>query len=206
LPFSPQTAALVLGASKNKSQMRKLIYVINLTIDGCLDHTIIAAPDEELFDYYISLVRDAGLIVYGRITYELMVPYWPDILKNPDGETKSDVEYARAFVAAQKVIFSRTLKSVEDENSRISRSSLKDEILKLKEEDGNDILVGGVDIPSQLTELGLIDEYLFVVMPIFVGKGRRFLDDVILKEKIKLKLLDTKTFKSGSIVLRYSKQ
>ena len=186
--------------------MRKLIYTINLTIDGCLDHTIIAAPDEELFDYYIRLVRDAGLIVYGRITYELMVPYWPDILKNPDGETKADVEYARAFVAAQKVIFSRTLKSVEDENSRISLSSLKDEILKLKEEDGNDILVGGVDIPSQLTELGLIDEYLFVVMPIFVGKGRRFLDDVILKEKIKLKLLDTETFRSGSVVLHYLKQ
>src|SRR5580658_7872590 len=105
--------------------MRKLIYTINHTVDGCLDHTAFM-PDEGLFDYYIRLVQDAGLIVYGRITYELMVPYWPDILKNPAGETKADVEYARAFVAAKKVIFSRTLKSVEDENSRISLSSLKD--------------------------------------------------------------------------------
>jgi dihydrofolate reductase len=185
--------------------MRKLIYTINLTVDGCMDHTAFL-PDEELFDYYIRLVRDAGLIVYGRVTYELMVPYWPDILKNPAGETKADVEYARAFVAAQKVVFSRTLKHVDDENSRIAGSSLKEEILKLKEEDGKDILVGGVDIPSQLTELGLIDEYLFVVLPIFAGKGRRFLDDVILKEKIRLKLLDTKTFNSGSIVLRYGNQ
>jgi dihydrofolate reductase len=184
--------------------MRKVIYTINLTVDGCLDHTAFM-PDEELFDYYIRLVRDAGLIVYGRITYELMVPYWPDILKNPAGETKADVEYARAFVAAQKVVFSRTLKRVEDENSRIAGSSLKEEIRKLKQEDGKDILVGGVDIPSQLAELGLIDEYLFVVMPILVGKGRRFLDDTILKEKIRLKLLDTTTFNSGSIVLRYSK-
>ncbi|HXB33263.1 MAG TPA: dihydrofolate reductase family protein [Puia sp.] len=185
--------------------MRKLIYTINHTVDGCLDHTAFM-PDEGLFDYYIRLVQDAGLIVYGRITYELMVPYWPDILKNPAGETKADVEYARAFVAAQKVVFSRTLKSVEDENTRISSLSLKEEILKLKEEDGKDILVGGVDIPSQLTELGLIDEYLFIVMPIFAGKGRRFLDDVILKEKIRLRLLDSKTFESGSIALRYQKQ
>ncbi len=188
--------------------MRKLIYVNNVSIDGCFDHISLGPPppDDELFDYYIRLVRDAGLIVYGRITYELMVPYWPDILKNPAGETKEDVEYARAFVAAKKVVFSRTQKSIEDENSRISRSSLEEEILKLKEEEGKYILVGGVDIPSQLTELGLIDEYHFVVMPIFAGKGRRFLEDVNLKEKVKLKLLDTKTFKSGCIALCYLKQ
>ena len=71
--------------------MRKLIYVINLSIDGCFDHTI-GAPAEDTFDFYINLVRNAGMLVYGRTTYEIMVPYWPDIAKNPAGEsTKPEV-------------------------------------------------------------------------------------------------------------------
>jgi dihydrofolate reductase len=98
------------------------------------------------------------------------------------------------------------LGSVEDKNTRIVRSNLRDEILKLKQEPGKSILVGGVDIPSQLTELGLVDEYRIVVAPIIIGKGRRLFEGVNLPEKRRLKLVESKTFKSGSVALRYLKQ
>ena len=185
--------------------MRKLIYAINLTIDGCFDHTSFT-PDEETFDFFINLVRDAGLLAYGRITYQLMVPYWPDILKNPAGEAKADVEFAQAFDSAEKVVFSQSLDKVEDKNSRIVRTKPEDEILKLKREKGKSILLGGVALPSYLINLGLVDEYIFAVSPIIVGKGKRLMEGVSLPEKLRLKLVESEIFKSGSVVLHYSKQ
>lgn len=187
--------------------MRNLIYAINLTIDGCCDHTKVGPPDEDLFDYSIDLVRNADALVYGRKTYQLMVPYWPDIAKNPSGETKTDVEFAQAFVSVKKIIiFSKTLDKAEGKNTEIGRTNLKDEILKLKQEQGKSILTGGVDIPCQLIQLGLVDEYRFVIFPALGGKGRRLLEDINLQEKSQLKLAEVKTFKSGSIALRYLKQ
>ncbi len=185
--------------------MRNVIYAINLTLDGCCDHTKFN-PDEDLLDHYTRLLRDdAGLLVYGRKTYQLMVPYWPDIAKS-QSETKADIEFAQAFVSKKKVVFSRSLASAEEEDTRIVRTNLRDEILKLKREPGKDILVGGVDIPSQLIQLGLIDEFRFVVAPIIVGEGRRLLEGVNLPEKCQLKLVESKAFKSGSVALRYLKQ
>ena len=96
--------------------------------------------------------------------------------------------------------------SAEDKNTRIVRTNLHDEILKLKQEPGNNILVGGVDIPSQLIELGLVDEYRFVVMPIIAGEGRRLLEGVSLPERLQLKLVESKIFDSGCVALRYLKQ
>jgi dihydrofolate reductase len=88
--------------------MRNVIYTINLTLDGCCDHTKFN-PDEDTFEYFIHLLRDeAGLLVYGRKTYQLMVPYWPDIA-NSQSETKADIEFAQTFVSKKKVVFSRTL-------------------------------------------------------------------------------------------------
>jgi dihydrofolate reductase len=184
--------------------MRNVTYAINLTLDGCCDHTKFN-PDEETHEYFTHLLRDADLLVYGRKTYQLMVPYWPDIAKS-QSETKSDIEFAQVFVSKKKIVFSRSLASAEDENTKIVGTNLRDEILKLKQERGNDILVGGVDVPSQLMELGLIDEYRFVVTPIIAGEGRRLFEGVNLPEKRRLKLVETKTFKSGSVALRYLKQ
>ena len=185
--------------------MRKLIYTINITIDGCCDHTKMV-PDEELFDYSIQLIRDVDLFVYGRKTYQSMVPYWPDIAKNPS-ETKADIEFAQAFDSKNRIVFSRSLDSAEDGKTRIARGTLRDEVLKLKQEQGKDILTAGVDIPSQLIELGLVDEYRFVVHPIFAGEGRRLLEGVSLQEKLRLRLVESHVFKkSGCIALRYAKQ
>jgi dihydrofolate reductase len=182
--------------------MRKVIFAINMSLDGCCDHTKFM-PDEETYEYFTQLVRDAGAFVYGRKTYELMVPYWPDIAKNHSGD-KADNEYAQAFVSVNKmVVFSKSLNSVEEKNTKIVRGNIEDTILKLKQEEGKYILTGGINIPSQLAALGLIDEYLFVVHPIVVGEGRRLLEGI---GQLKLKLVETKIFKSRVVLLRYAKQ
>ena len=184
--------------------MRKLIFGINTTLDGCVDHTK-GFADEETHEYWTHILRDADLLVYGRKTYQLMVPFWPEVARNQSMDKASN-EFAQAFDSINKIVFSRSLDSAEDKNTRIVRGNLHDEIVKLKQEQGKNILVGGVDIPSQLIELGLIDEYLFVVGPIVAGEGRRLLEGVSLQEKLQLKLVDSKFFKSGCVSLRYLKQ
>jgi dihydrofolate reductase len=185
-------------------QMRNVIYAINITLDGCCDHTPID-PDDEVLEYFTRLTREADLQVFGRKTYQLMVPYWPEVAKDQSA-SKADKEFARAFDSTKKIVFSRSLDSTEDGNTRIVRTNLRDEILKLKQEPGKNILVGGVDIPSQLIQLGLVDECRFVVWPVIVGEGRRLLDGVSLQEKLQLKLVDSKIFESGCVALHYLKQ
>jgi dihydrofolate reductase len=184
--------------------MRNVIFAINLTLDGCCDHTN-AIADDELLDHYTQLLREVDLLAYGRKTYQLMVPYWPEVAKNPS-ETKASIEFARTFDSIHKIVFSRSLENAEDRNTRIVRGNLPDEMLKLKQERGGNILVGGVDIPSQLIELGLVDEYRFVVQPIVAGEGRRLLDHVSLRERQQVKLVQSKVLKSGCVALRYLKQ
>jgi dihydrofolate reductase len=184
--------------------MRNVIFAINITLDGCCDHTKQFA-DDETHEYFTHLLREADLQVFGRKTYQLMVPFWPEVAKT-QSMTKASNEFARTFDSIHKVVFSRSLDSAEDRNTRIVRTDLHDEILKLKQGQGKNILVGGVSVPSQLIELGLVDEYRFVVGPIIAGEGRRLLEDVSLRERLQLKLVESKTFKSGSVALRYLKQ
>lgn len=183
--------------------MRKLIFAINLTLDGCCDH-VKQRADDETHEYFTALLREGDLQVFGRITYELMVPFWPDVAKS-QSMSKASNEFARVFDSLKKVVVSRSLSSTEDTSTRIIRGNLHDEILKLKQEQGKSILVGGVSVPSQLIELGLVDEYRFVVGPIIAGKGRRLLDDVSLPERLQLRLAESKTLKSGCVALRYLK-
>jgi len=183
--------------------MRKVIFGINLTIDGCCDHTKVNA-NEDIHEYFAQQMREADTLVYGRITWQLMVPYWPDVAKTQSGPTKSINDFALAFDSVRQiVVFSRTLQTVGAKNTRIVHGDLENEIRKLKQEPGKDILVGGVDLPSQLIELDLIDEYCFVIHPVLVGEGRRLLEGINLQEQ--LQLVDSKIFKSGCVALRYSK-
>ena len=184
--------------------MRNVIFAINITLDGCCDHTKQVA-DEELLEHYTHLLQEVDLLVYGRKTYQLMVPYWPDVAKN-HSETKASHEFAKTFVSKNKIVFSQSLESAEDKNTKIVRTNLQDEIVRLKHEQGKNILVGGVSIPSQLIELGLVDEYRFVVQPIVAGEGRRLLEGVSLRERLQLRLVESKIFKSGCVALRYLKQ
>jgi dihydrofolate reductase len=185
--------------------MRNLIFAINLSLDGCCDHTKMN-PDEEVHEYFTQFMRDVDVLVYGRKTYELMVPFWPDVARDHSGPTKAMNDFAEAFDSNKIVVFSRSLNGVERENTSLVRTNLEDEILKLKQEPGKDIATGGVAVPAQLIELGLVDEYRFVVHPVIAGAGRRLLDDVNLPDRLQLKLVDSKVFKSGSVALRYLKQ
>jgi dihydrofolate reductase len=185
--------------------MRNVIFAINITIDGCCDHTKVIG-DEEIHEYFTRLMRDVDLLVFGRKTYELMVPFWPDVAKHHSGQTKAENEFAQAFNSIDKIVFSQSLEGAEGSNTRIVRTKLQDEILKLKQEKGTNILTGGVAIPSQLIELGLVDEFRFVVHPIVVGGGRRLLEGISLQERLQLKLVESKIFKSGCVALRYLKQ
>jgi len=187
--------------------MRNLIFAINTSLDGCVDHTKFY-PDEETMVYFTRLTRDAGTFLYGRITYELMVPYWPDVAKTPRGQDdrKLDIEFAQAFDAVEKIIvFSRSLDSAEEKKKRIVHAGLRDEVLKLKQEQGKNIFTGGVTLASQLAELGLIDEYHIIVHPIVVGEGRRLFEGINLQKKLQLKLVESTVFKSGVVALRYLK-
>jgi dihydrofolate reductase len=184
--------------------MRKLIFGINTTLDGCVDHTK-GFADEETHEYWTHLMRDADLLVYGRKTYQLMVPFWPEVARTQSMDKASN-EFALVFDSIKKVVFSRTLDSAEDKNTRIVRTNLREEILKLKQEQGKNILLGGVSVPSQLIELGLVDEYRFVVGPTLAGEGRRLLEGVSLPERFQLKLDESKFFESGCVALHYSKQ
>ncbi|MDR3694674.1 dihydrofolate reductase family protein [Mucilaginibacter sp.] len=180
--------------------MRSLVYAINTTLNGCVDHTKFL-PDEETFTYFTQLTRDADTFLYGRITYGLMVPYWPDVAKEDPAD-----EFAQAFDAVGKiVVFSKSLDSAENEKTTIIRSGLEDEVLKLKQQQGKNIFTGGVNLASQLAGLGMIDEYHIVVHPIVVGEGTRLFEGINLQEKLQLKLVDATVFKSGSVALKYVK-
>jgi dihydrofolate reductase len=184
--------------------VRNLIFAINLTLDGCCDHTKLTG-DEDIYEYFIRLMRDVDLLVYGRKTYQLMVPFWPDVARN-QSMTKGANEFAQAFDSMEKIVFSQSLDNAEGKNTQIVRGKLQEEMIKLKQQPGKNILTGGVNVPSQLIELGLVDEYHFVLHPVVVGEGRRLSDGIRLSERPQLKLVESKVFQSGIVVLRYMKQ
>src|SRR5580704_13587888 len=109
--------------------MRNVIFAINITLDGCCDHTKVI-PDDEVLEYFTDLTQEADMQVFGRKTYQLMVPYWPEVAKDQSA-SKADKEFARAFESTNKLVFSRSLDSAEARNTRIVHANLRDEILKL---------------------------------------------------------------------------
>jgi dihydrofolate reductase len=184
--------------------MSKLAYAINLTIDGCCDHTKVNGS-EDIHVYFTDLIRKFDLLVYGRKTYELMVPFWPDVARNHSGQTNAMNDFAQAFDSVDKIVFSRSLDKVEDKRSRIVRDGPQEAIGKLKRESGKNMLLGGVDFSSQLIALGLVDEFYFVVHPIVAGEGTRLLKGISLQEKLSLRLVESKVLPSGCMALHYVK-
>src|SRR5262245_61583688 len=120
--------------------MRKLIAAINMTLDGFCDHTTMVA-DDEIHQHYNELLRSGGTLIYGRITYQLMESYWPNVVKNPTGNKPVD-EFAVLIDNLPKIVFSHTLKNVQWETARLAKKDIKEEVLELKKETGKDILVG----------------------------------------------------------------
>jgi dihydrofolate reductase len=186
--------------------MRNLVFGINVTTDGYCDHHL-GIPDEEMVGYFTRVMKESDTLLYGRTTYELMFPYWLEVARANSGNTKADNGFAHAFAAVPKVaVVSKTLPQPEAANVTVIRSSLESEVRRLKKEPGKSISTGGVTLPSELLDLGLIDEFHIVVHPVLAGKGRRLFEGASLKDKMKLKLVDSRVFKSGIVSHHYLKQ
>ena len=179
--------------------MRKLIAAINMTLDGFCDHTAMIA-DDEIHHHYNKLLRNADTLIYGRITYQLMESYWPSVVTNPTGNKPMD-EFAVLIDDISKIVFSRTLQHVDWKNTELKKEVIKEEVLELKQQAGKSILVGSPSLIVALGQLDLIDEYQLGVQPTVLGSGLPLFNDV--KDRIDLKLLQTKTFGCGAVTLYY---
>ena len=178
--------------------MRPLRYSINVTLDGCCDHQAIPA-DEDLHRSAAETLAQADALLFGRVTYEMMEAAW-----RPSYQTGARPDwmepFARTIDAAKKYIVSSTLDRV-DWNAELVRGDLGQAVQRLKGEPGKGLFVGGVTLPRALAELGLIDEYAFVVQPRLAGHGPTLLAG--LRERLELKLVNRQEFRSGAVALRY---
>ena len=184
--------------------MRKLIATINMTVDGFCDHTSMIA-DEEIHEHFSDTLRNASAVLYGRTAYHLMQSFWPTIVAKPSG-TKTMDDFALAIDDVHKLVFSHTLKDTDPtitgwRNVRLAKRSLKDEVLELRGQSGKDIFAGSPSLIVQLTQLNLVDEYQLCVHPVIAGSGLPLFKNI--NDKGTLKLLKTKTFGSGAIMLYY---
>jgi len=183
--------------------MRKVIAALNMTLDGYCDHTAII-PDDEIHQHYADLLSGAGTLLYGRITYQLM-EFWQTVVKNPTGNKAMD-EFALIMDKVPKIVFSHTLKNVEPiaigwESAKLANRVLEKEVLYLKQRSGKDIYVGSRSIIIQLMKLNLIDEFQLCVHPVIAGSGLPLFEN--LNDRTILKLIKSKTFSSGAIILYY---
>lgn len=182
---------------------RQIIFGINITLDGICDHTAMIA-DDDLHEYFTGLLQRVDVVVFGRETYNLMYPFWAEVAKNSSG-TEVINEFARTFDSLDRIVFSRTMTTVEWKNTIISRGDPREEILKLKGQNGKHISISSITIACRLMQYGLIDEYHFVVHPILAGSGRRLFNADGLRDMLQLRLVESRTLSSGAIALHYRK-
>ncbi|MET9494407.1 dihydrofolate reductase family protein [Streptomyces sp. NPDC006552] len=187
--------------------MRKLIYGMNLTLDGYVaaagdDIGWSGPPSDELFQWWLDHERASGLSLYGRKLWETMSPYWPTRDRQPDA-SPAEIEFARTWRATPKVVFSSTLDKV-DGNARLVTGDAIAEITRLKAEDGAPMSIGGATLAGAAMRAGLIDEYVIAAHPVLVGGGTPFLS--ALDSWVKLRLVETRTFPGGVVMTRYERR
>jgi dihydrofolate reductase len=182
--------------------MRPLRYSINVTLDGCCDHRA-GVPDEELHRHAAETLAEADALLFGRVTYEMMEGAFRRPARTgerPDWMTDWMMPFARTIDAAKKYVVSSSLDRV-DWNAELLRGNLEEAIRRLKQEPGKGLFVGGVTLPLALAELGLIDEYEFIVQPRLAGHGPTLFAG--LSKHIELKLVSRLEFGSGAVAMRY---
>jgi dihydrofolate reductase len=182
--------------------MRKLIYSMSVSLDGFIaapDGEIDwGVPDEELHRFHNQQVHEVGTHLLGRRLYETML-YWETAEENPSA-AEVELEFARIWKSLPRIVFSKTLEKVEG-NARLAREGVAEEVAKLKEQPGKDIAVGGAGLASTCIELGLVDDYRLFVYPVVLGGGTPYFP--ALEERINLELVETRTFGSRVVYLRY---
>jgi dihydrofolate reductase len=182
--------------------MRPLRYSINVTLDGCCDHRA-GIADEELHRHAIENLQRADALLFGRVTYEMMEAAWRSAARTearPEWMAEWMEPFARTIDAAKKFVVSSTLERV-DWNAELVRGEVGKAVEQLKRQPGKGLFVGGVKLPQALAELGLIDEYEFVVHPRLTGHGPTLFAG--LSKWIDLKLVDRLEFGSGAVAMRY---
>jgi dihydrofolate reductase len=182
--------------------MRPLRYSINVTLDGCVHHEAGVAPDEELMQYWTAEMQRADAVIYGRTTYEMMESAWrrPASGQWPDWMEEWEIPFAEALDRMPKYVVSSTLDAV-DWNAELIQADLGEAVRRLKQQPGEGLSIGGVTLPLTLAELGLIDEFTFVVHPIIAGYDPRLLDG--LSERVRLELVERREFGSGAAAQTY---
>ena len=182
--------------------MRPLRYSINVTLDGCCDHRA-GSTDEELHRYWAENLAEADALLFGRVTYEMMEAAWRPSATGvtPDWMADWMKPFARTIDAAKKYVVSNTLDRVDWNAELLRGDDLGKAVQHLKQQPGRGLFTGGVTLPLALAELGLIDEYEFIVQPILAGHGPTLLAG--LSKRIDLKLVSRLEFGSGAVVLRY---
>lgn len=182
--------------------MRPLRYSINVTLDGCCHHEAGLPPDEESMAYWTAEMERADALLLGRVTYEMMASAWrrPASGTWPDWMGEWEIPFAEAIDATKKYVVSSTLDEV-DWNAELVRGDLGEAVQQLKQQPGGALSVGGVTLPSALADLGLIDEYEFLVQPVLAGHGPTLLAG--LRDRIELDLVDRRELRSGAVALRY---
>ncbi len=176
-----------------------------MTLDGICDHTA-GIPDKEIHQHYTELLGRGDAILYGRTTYQLM-EFWRTFLENPS-EEKSMNDFAMAIDKIPKIVFSHTLKNVDWKSATIAKRDLKDEVLELRQSrpassgsGSKDILVGSRSLIIQLMKLNLIDEFQLCIYPMVEGNGLSLFEGI--NDRIIFKLVNTKTFNGGAVILYY---
>jgi dihydrofolate reductase len=186
--------------------MGKLIYGMSVSLDGFIDtpsHSLDwALVDDELHSHFNDQAREISASLYGRRMYELMMEYWPTAETDPEA-APAEVEYAGIWKNTPRIVFSRTLTGV-DPGSRLVRDDPVEEVTRLKAQPGFDMDVGGASLASTLIRAGLVDEYRISIHPVILGAGTPFFPG--LEDRIGLKLVETRTFDSGVVYLRYERR
>lgn len=195
----PASRLPILVQSRHTAAMRPLRYSINVTLDGCCDHRVMIA-DEELHRHAAAAIAQADALLFGRVTYEMMEAAWRWTGTRPDWMPEWMEPFARTIDAAKKYVVSGSLDRA-DWNAEFLRGDLENAVLALKRQPGKGLFVGGVTLPLALAEMGLIDEYEFVVHPRVIGRGPALFAG--LSAPLDLKLVDRQEFASGAVAMRY---
>jgi dihydrofolate reductase len=184
--------------------MRKIVMLNRISMDG-----FFAGPNGESHEWFVQdqevgeaahEMMEPDTVLFGRVTYQLFEGHWPKVEADPKAP-KEERAIANELKNMNKIVFSKTLKEVNWENSKLAKGELIDEVKKLKQGNGKDMVIfGSGTIIQQLTAQGLIDEYVFVVTPVILGTGKLLFKDV---DKRNLKLMETRDFKSGNVILHY---
>lgn len=178
--------------------MRKIIAAFNMTVDGICDHTA-GIPDVEIHQHYTELLGQGDAMLYGRTTYQLM-EFWRTFLENPS-EQKSTNDFATSIDRIPKIVFSHTLKNADWQSATLANRDLKETVLELKQQSGENIFIGSRSLIIQLLKLNLIDELQLCIYPMVEGKGLALFEDI--HDRIIFKLIKTKIINSGAIILYY---